>query len=215
MLPRPTAKGMLMRVPIWEIAEVRQGMSRSGRSAGARPGEVTVRLVSGNNLEDDRIVVEGLEEIQIDVNRLTEKHLLRPGDVVVTGKSTAVKAAYVLEDIGKAVANSTMIVVRPWEADMGLYLWWFMTSTRGREMVESLMVASATLSSLPPRALASLEVPKPLPHDLPMLGELIRESEKAYWTAKEAAALRRIAVRDYIIGRLLENAQRPAYGGEL
>ena len=200
-----------MQLRIGEIAKVRQGMSRSGRSAGARPGDVAVRLISGNNVQDDRIVTEGLEEVLIDLDFLTQKHLLRLGDLVVTGKSTAVKAAHVPEGIGKAVANSTMLVVRPHDPLLGIYLWWLMTSTQGRSMVESIMVASATLSSLPPRALSDLEVPVPPAHEVRLLADLIRESERAYWSAREAADIRRGTVRDFIVGKLLDNGRRPAW----
>ena len=192
---------------------MRQGLSRTGRSAGARPGDVRVKVVSGNNLQDDRIVDKGLDDVLIELNPQTEKHLLRPYDVVVTGKSTALKAAYVPSILGRAIANSTMVVVRPDDADLGLYLWWFITSAQGREMVQSIMVPSATLWSLPPRGLAGLEVPLPPRAHLRMLAALIGESERAYWTAKEAADIRRGTLRDHIVGKLLGNGQ-PASGEE-
>jgi hypothetical protein len=204
MSPTPYGKEAKMRVRTGEIAEtVQQGLSRSGRSAGARAGEFKVSLISGNNLIDDRIVIDGLEKIFIEHDWLTEKHILNPGDVVVTGKSTAVKAAVVPDNIGPAVANSTMLVLRTHRRGHGLYLWWLFTSTRGREMLQSTMVRSATLSSLSPRGLANLEVPLPSEFEITLLEELIRTSERTYWSAKEAADIRRATVRDFFVGRLL------------
>ena len=142
-----------MRTKLSDISTVRQGLSRSGRSIGARRGEAQVRLVSGTNIQDGRVEEAGLETISIDLNGQTEKHLLRPYDVLVTGKSTVIKAAYVPPTIGRAVANSTLLVVRPDDADTGLYLWWFLTSREGRRIVESRLRASATLSSLLPSAI--------------------------------------------------------------
>ena len=197
-----------MKLRIGDIATVRQGLSRSGRSMGARPGVARVLLVSGTNIQDDQIVEAGLETILIHESEFTAKHLLRPYDVVVTGKSTAVKAAYVSPTIGGAIANSTLIVVSPQDADMGLYLWWFLTSCEGRRAVESRMVAGITLSSLLPSALADMEVPLPSPAQLRLLGQLIEVSERAYRIAIEAARIRRSAVRDYLMQRLRESDSR-------
>ena len=182
-----------------DVAMVKQGLSRSGRSAAARPGEWEVELISGNNIRGDR-VVGPFEAIRIPLNDLTEKHLLRPYDVLVTGKSTSVKAACVPRSIGRAVANSTLLVVRPSDSDVGLFVWWYLTSAAGRTQLETRMVASATLSSLSPAALAGLEVPLPPRSRLRRLAELIEVSERAYGAAREAAELRRSAVRTLLIG---------------
>jgi hypothetical protein len=197
-----------MNVRIGDIATVRQGLSRSGRSVGARQGDAKVRLVSGTNIQDDQIIEGGLEAILIHESEFTAKHLLRPYDVVVTGKSTAVKAAYVPPSVVGAIANSTLIVVSPHDADMGLYLWWYLTSREGRRMVESRMVAGITLSSLLPSALADIEVPLPAPAQLRLLGQLIEAAEQAYRTAIEAARIRRSAVRDYLMQTLRESDSR-------
>ncbi len=167
-----------------------------------------MRLVSGNNIRDDHIREAGLETVLIHDGQLTAKHLLRPYDVVVTGKSTAVKAAYVPPNIGRAIANSTLIVISPHDADMGLYLWWFLTSREGRRMVESRMVAGITLSSLLPSALADMEVTLPPPAQLRLFAQLIEASERAYRAAIEAARIRRNAVRDYLMGTLRKSESR-------
>ena len=72
-------------------------------------------------------------------------------------------------------------------------------------MVESIMVASATLWSLQPRTLADLQVPIPSPLELRLFCDLIQQSERAYWRAREAADIRRTTLRDHIVGHLLRN----------
>jgi hypothetical protein len=185
-----------------DIATVTQGLSRSGRSSGARPGDTTVAVVSGNNIQDDRIVMQDLEHVALDLDRVGKKHLLQPYDLVMTGKSTVVKAAYVPVDMPRAVANSTMLVIRPADADFGLYLWWFVTSSRGRQLAGSLMVRGSALSTISPRAVGEMEVPLPSRAELRLLARLIEESERAYWAGRTAADLRRVAVRENIIGAL-------------
>jgi hypothetical protein len=184
-----------------DVATVRQGLSRSGRSAAARAGDWQVELISGNNIREDRLSGP-FELILIPRNDLTKKHLLDPYDVLVTGKSTSAKAAYVPPSVGPAVANSTLLVVRPLDRDVGLFVWWYLTSSEGRAQLETRMVASVTLSSLPPSALANLEVPLPSRSRLRKFAELIEASERAYGAAREAAELRRSAVRTALIGGL-------------
>src|SRR3990172_6468840 len=133
-----------MTTRLSEVATVRQGLSRSGRSAGARPGEWEAELISGNNIREDRLAGP-FELIRIPLNELTERHLLKPYDVLVTGKSTSAKAAYVPPSMGRVVANSTLLVVRPADKDTGLFVWWYLTSSEGRAQLETRMVASVTL----------------------------------------------------------------------
>ncbi len=169
-----------------------------------------MELISGNNIREDRLAGP-FTPISIPLSDLTEKHLLRPYDVLVTGKSTSAKAAYVPASIGRAVANSTLLVVRPSDRDIGLFIWWYLTSPEGRAQVETRMVASATLSSLPPSALANLEIALPNGTRLRRFAELIDASERAYSAAREAAELRRGAVRAALIGRLtVASAEREA-----
>jgi hypothetical protein len=190
-----------MKALIGEIAEVRQGPSRSGRSLAAKAGELAVDLVNGNSIRDDRLTGP-LDRVTIPRHEATEKHLLRPFDVLVTGKSTSVKAALVPESIGLAIANSTLLVVRPPHPSVGLYLWWYLTSAEGRAVVESRMMASATLSSLPPGAHARMPVPILRGGRLHEFARMIEASERAYWAARDAAELRRSAVRAALVREL-------------
>lgn len=187
-----------MNVPLSALADVRTGPSRSGRSAAARPGDLAVALISGSDIEHDRLSFP-LPIVSIPKNELTEKHLLSAYDVVVTGKSTSVKAAYVPPDIGLSIANSTLVVVHPHDPDIGVFLWWFLTSPQGRRELESRMMGSATIASLPPAAVSRVEVPVPDPPRLRQLTEMIEVSERAYWSAREAAEQRRTALRAALV----------------
>jgi hypothetical protein len=187
--------------PLGQIAEIRTGPSRSGRSAAGRPGDLTVALISGSDIGDDRLAAP-LPEAVIPRNELTEKHLLSPYDVVVTGKSTSVKAAYVPPELTPSIANSTLVVVHPHDADLGIFLWWFLTSPQGRKELESRMMGSATIASLPPAAVSRMEVPVPDRRRLRQLTEMIEASERAYWSAREAAEQRRTALRAALVHEL-------------
>jgi hypothetical protein len=190
-----------VNLPLSEIADVRTGPSRSGRSAAGRPGDLTVALISGSDIGDDRLLCP-LPIVSIPRNELTEKHLLSSYDVVVTGKSTSVKAAYVPPDIGPSIANSTLVVVHPHDPELGVFLWWFLTSPQGRRELESRMLGSATIASLPPAAVARVEVPVPEGRRLHQVTQMIEASERAYWAAREAAEQRRTALRAALVREL-------------
>jgi hypothetical protein len=190
-----------VNTPLSQIADVRTGPSRSGRSAAGRPGDLRVGLISGTDIGDDRLSTP-LPVVSIPRNELTEKHLLYPYDVVVTGKSTTVKAAYVPPELGPSIANSTLVVVHPHDPDLGIFLWWFLTSLQGRKELESRMMGSATIASLPPAAVSRIQVPMPDRRRLRQLTEMIEASERAYWSAREAAEQRRTALRAALVHEL-------------
>lgn len=195
-------------VQLGAIASVTQGMSRSGRGAGARAGSWEVQLVTVGDLQDDRIPVDQLQRIAIEQRWRTEKHLLRPGDVLVTARSSAMKAALVPPSLGAAMADASLHVVRassPEDPDLGPYLWWYLTSTPGRAQLEARMTGTA-IPSLSVAALAEIKVPMPAVATLYLFGQLIEESERAYTAGVEAARLRRALFRDLSIQRQIDRA---------
>jgi len=64
------------------------------------------------------------------------------------------------------------------------------------------MLGSATIASLPPSAVSRLQVPVPDRRRLRQLTEMIEASERAYWSAREAADQRRTAVRAALVREL-------------
>ena len=100
--------------PIFEIANVFQGLARSGRGAGVRIGDWRIRLVeSGDVLDDGILSLEGLRQIELARGPRTERYLLRPCDVLVTARSGAIQVALVPAGVSRTVAAVTLLVVRP------------------------------------------------------------------------------------------------------
>ncbi len=190
-----------------EIALIIPGLGLSGRAAGARPGNWKVNVISVGSIQDDRLDLSQLDTADIEQNDRTEEHLVRPDDVLVSARSTVVKAALVpATTSSRTVADATVLIVRSMMPGMGPYLWWFLTSAPGRRQVESRVTGSTTLFFLPAKNLAAVEVPLPVNQDLYRLVELIDASERAFVAATEAAQLRRAAIRDAIVARILEEA---------
>ena len=134
-------------------------------------------------------------------NARTEKHLLWPDDVLITARSTALKAALVPPALTRAVADATLLVVRASEIGLGPYLWWFLTADHGRRQVQSRMTGSTTFA-LSASNLVEMVVPRPDLRMVDRIADLVELSERAYVAAIEAARLRRTLYRDLIIERL-------------
>ena len=191
-----------MMINVADIADVYQGLARSGRGAGVRPGDWTQRIVESGDIRDDGwLDLDGLREVSLVQNARTERHLLRPYDVVVTARAGSVQAALVPPQVSRTVANVTLLVVRSHQPELGMghYLWYYLTSTFGRAQVANRLTTSATVVSLSAVNLGSVELPVPSRNELEKVVRLVEASEEAYTAAIDAAQLRRQVLRDSII----------------
>ena len=188
-----------------ELADISQGMVRSGRGAGARPGDWMLSVVESKNVDDDRLILHDLKEIGVVPGIRTERHLLRPFDVLVTARSRSVQSALVPPEVSRTVAGVTLLVVTPHDpgSGMGHYLWYYLTSSFGRVQLAKRTTPGVTLTSLSARNLGEVPVPVPKARTLDRLAELVEASEAAYASALEAAIQRRDVLRDALIGDLV------------
>ena len=187
---------------IGDITHVYQGLARAGRGAGARRGEWMLRVVESSDLGDDGwLDLEGLREIGVVQGVRTERHLLRPFDVLVTARSGSVQVALVPPDVSRTVAGITLLVVRPKEPEsgMGHWLWYFLSSAHGQAQLARRMTVTATLKSLSARSLGEIEVPVPSDRELDAVARLVEASEAAWTESVKAARLRRETLRDSVI----------------
>ena len=154
---------------------------------------------------------DGLREIGLVRRVRTERHLLRPYDVLVTARAGSVQVVLVPPDVSRTVAGITMLVVRPKapESGMGHWLWYYLTSAHGRAQLAKRITVSATLKSLSARNLGEVEVPVPSTRDLDTVARLVEASEAAYTSAVEAARLRRDALRDSLIKEIERKSGTP------
>ncbi len=184
------------------LADVYQGLARAGRGAGARAGDWKLRVVESRDLRDDRWPQpDSLQEIKVARGVRTERHLLRPFDVLVTARSGSVQVALVPPGVSRTVAGVTLLVARPREpaSGMGHWLWYFLTSAFGREQLARRLTVTASLRSLSAGSLGGVEVPVPSARDLDALALIVDASETAYAETMEAALLRRWALRDSVV----------------
>ena len=188
-----------------DLANVFQGLARAGRGAGARRGNWMLRVVESNDLADDGwLNLHDLQEIGVVQSVRTERHLLRPYDVLVTARSSTIHVGLVPPDVHRTVAGITLLVVRPKDpaSGMGHWLWYFLTSSHGRAQLAKRMNVTATITSLSAKNLGEVQIPVPSARELDAIARLVEASEAAYTSTVEAARLRREALRDSIINHI-------------
>ena len=181
-------------------------MARSGRGAGLRRGQWSLRLAESGDIQNDGwLNLEGLREIEVPQNRRMERHLLRPFDILITARTGSVQAALVPTEVSRTVAGVTLLVVRAREPEsgMGHYLWYFLTSAYGRSQLVKRLTVNRTITALSASAVAEVEVPVPSQRQLDRVVRLVEASEEAYASAVEAAMIRRETVRDSVIQQLI------------
>ena len=190
------------------MAQVGQGLAVSGRGAGARSGDWELRLAESADISDDRLDFDDLRTISIEQNPRTEKHLLRPYDVLVTARAQAIKVALVPPAVSRTAAGATLLVIRPHrpESGAGHWLWYFLTSRIGRSAVARRVRMGMAIPSLPASSLAEISVPMPPDGILHRLAELIETSELAYQAGVHAARVRREHLRDSLVGAVSTDA---------
>ena len=167
-----------------------------------RRGEWMLKIVESSDLRDDGwLDLDGLREVGVVQSVRTERHLLRPFDVLVTARSGSVQVALVSPDVSRTVAGITLLVVRVNEPEsgMGHWLWYYLSSAHGREQLAKRVTVTASLKSLSARSLGEIEVPVPSAQELDSLARLVEASEAAYEETMEAARLRREALRDAVV----------------
>ena len=185
-----------------ELADVYQGIARAGHGVGVRRGQWMLRIVESSDVRDDGwLDIDGLREVGLVHGASTERHLLRPFDLLVTARTGSVQIALVPPEVSRTVAGVTLLVVRAKqpESGMGHWLWYCLTSSNGRAQLSKRMTVSATLRSLSARNLGEVQVPMPSPRDLDTVARLVEASEAAYASAVEAARLRREMLRDSVV----------------
>lgn len=201
-----------------ELANVYQGVSRAKHGVGARSGEWMLRIVESGDVRDDGwLDLDGLNELGFVHDVRTERHLLRPFDLLVTARTASTQVALVPPEVSRTVAGVTLLVVRAKqpESGMGHWLWYCLTSSIGRTQLAKRMTVSATLKSLSAKNLGEIQVPVPSPRDLDAVARLVEASEEAYESAIEVARLRREALRDAVIQELAHGAVPETLGRSL
>ena len=192
---------------LMDIADVSQGLALAGRGAGARAGDWILKIAEGGDIAGEGwLEIEDLKEVGVVQSLRTERHLLRPFDVLVTARTGRTQVALVPPHVSRTVAGVTLLVVRPKqpESGMGHWLYYFLASAYGQAQIAKRMAVNATSLSLSAKSLGEIEIPVPPARMLGLMARLIESSETAYDAELRVARLRRETLRDAIVQDALQ-----------
>lgn len=180
----------------------------SGRGAGTRAGDWRLRIANSGDVDSGWLATDSLREVLVEQNPRTERHLLRPYDILVVARGGEGRAALVPPDVSRTVAGVTLLVVRPHDPGLGMghYLWYFLTSAYGEAQIQR-AARGTSVPLLTAGSMAEIMVPMPSTREVDLFARLVEASEAAYASAIDAARSRREALRDALITKVIEKEE--------
>ena len=184
------------------LAEVFPGLGASREEAAGQEGD-RMPVIGVRDLQDGGVAPrEMLDTISVSSRSRAEPYVVRPDDVLVTGRGTILKFGLVGDATAGAVASANIIVVRPGPKAIGPALFASLSSDVFRPRIELLRRGSTTLLSLSAKDLANIEVRMPSLDEQRRIASLVLEAHAAYRAAIEAAEIRRELARRVVDARL-------------
>ena len=96
-----------------QLVSITQGMATTGKGAGPRSGEWSLRIVDSGDIDGDAVSPDGLRSVDVERNARTEKHLLKPYDLLVTARSQTYQGSACAARRYANRGRRTLLVVRP------------------------------------------------------------------------------------------------------
>lgn len=190
-----------MKTKLSRIATIQMGYSFRTRLESAGTGAVGV--IQMKDLTDqNRVDCSGL--VRIEMDKLKEQHLSKPGDIIFRSRGQTTTSAILLDDPGKAVVAAPLMRVRVTDNSHILpeYLNWFINQMPAQTFLAS-HAAGTAQKMINKQALENLEVLIPSPARQRTIIELANLAEKEQQLIAKIADKR----RQYIALALIEHAK--------
>lgn len=160
-------------------------------------------LVESRNLRGGRLDLDGLRRVGVVRNAWSERHLLRPHDVLVTARAESVRVALTPPGVSRTAAGATVLVVRAGDPGSGLAHWLrlYLGSGVGRARILRRMTTGVATPLLTAAALGEVETPVPSARRLRTIPALVETLEAAR-EAEVRASLGREALVDALVADL-------------
>lgn len=185
-----------------DLAAVFAGIGVSREDTLERSGE-KLPMIGVRDIGDDTVApVALLDTVGFARPEKADAYRVQIGDIVVTGRGTALKFGLVSSETEGAVASGNVIVIRPRGDVVPGALYAVLSSDAYRPKIELLRRGSTTLLSLSAKDLAKLELQLPPLEEQRRIAALVIEARDAYRSAINAAEIRRNLARQLIMQRL-------------
>src|SRR5665648_114956 len=143
----------LEKVKLKEVAEVFRGKSILKKDAVL--GNISVLNIS--NIENGEIKYVDTDTIEEDERKIKRYELLS-GDVVLSCRGTAIKAAVFEQQNNTIIASANLIVIRPKERMLGVYIKMFFESPIGLAIIKSFQ-RGTTIMNINHSDIMEMEIP--------------------------------------------------------
>jgi Type I restriction modification DNA specificity domain len=189
-------------IRLGDVAAVFAGIGVSREDTLERSGE-KLPMIGVRDIGDDAVApISMLDTVGFARTEKADAYRVQIGDVVVTGRGTALKFGLVSLETEGAVASGNVIVIRPRGDVVPGALYAVLSSDAYRPKIELLRRGSTTLLSLSAKDLAKLELQLPPLEEQRRIAALVIEARDAYRSAINAAEIRRNLARQLIMQRL-------------
>lgn len=185
-----------------DVAVLFAGIGVSREDTLERKGE-KLPMIGVRDIADDAVApIATLDVVGFARPEKADAYRVRNGDILVTGRGTALKFGLVGPETEGAIASGNVIVIRSHGAVEPAALYAVLSSEAYRPKIELLRRGSTTLLSLSAKDLAKLELQLPPLAEQRLIAALVIEAREAYHTAINAAEIRRNLTRQLIMQRL-------------
>ena len=189
-------------IRLGDVADVFTGIGVSREDTLDRDGE-KLPMIGVRDISDDAVApISALDTVGFARPEKADAYRVRAGDILVTGRGTALKFGLVGRQTEGAIASGNVIVIRVHGGVEPAALYAVLSSEAYRPKIELLRRGSTTLLSLSAKDLAKLELKLPPIEEQRLVAALVIEARDAYHTAINAAEIRRNLARQLIMQRL-------------
>ena len=137
-------------------------------------------LLNIGDIRDGEIDVNSLTGIKIKNPRWLSLYLLKPGDVIVSGRGSAIKVAVVEEDMPSMIPASNLICIRVNRKKMNPYfLKLYLESNTGKTLLEGVQTGTS-IKVLNPGNIENIPVPAVSIEEQDKIAETYRNAWKKY-----------------------------------
>lgn len=194
--------GQPSAIRLGDAANVFTGIGVSREDTIEREGE-KLPMIGVRDIADDAVApIAALDTVGFARPEKAGAYRVRDGDILVTGRGTALKFGLVGRETEGAIASGNVIVIRTLGEVEPAALYAVLSSEAYRPKIELLRRGSTTLLSLSAKDLAKLELQLPPIAEQRLIAALVVEAREAYHTAINAAEIRRNLARQLIMQRL-------------
>lgn len=189
-------------IRLGDVANVFAGIGVSREDTIGRDGE-KLPMIGVRDIADDAVApIATLDTVGLTRPEKADAYRVRSGDILVTGRGTALKFGLVGQETEGAIASGNVIVIRTLGQVEPAALYAVLSSEAYRPKIELLRRGSTTLLSLSAKDLAKLQLQLPPIAEQRLIAAFVIEARDAYHTAINAAEIRRNLARQLIMQRL-------------